>query len=171
MSERSFKYGGEEILTTLILIAFAVALTAYSWYRDKGKTRRGIGMAKRQFLGTVGQIGAILALVGWVLALIPESYIRAVMGGSSAVLSTVFGALIGTVTILPAFVAFPLAASLIERGAHVISVAAFVTTLTMVGFATFPIEVRHFGMRFTLLRNGASFVAALLIAIGMVIVL
>ena len=128
-------------------------------------------MAKRQLLGTVGQIGAILALVGWVLAMIPESYIRAVMGGSSAFLSTVYGAVIGTVTILPAFVAFPLAASLIERGAHVIAVAAFVTTLTMVGFATFPIEVRHFGMRFALLRNAASFVAALLIALGMVILL
>jgi len=156
---------------TAILIGLAVALVAYSWSQDKARTRRGIGMAKRQLLGTVGQIGAILALVGWVLAMIPESYIRAVMGGSSAFLSTVYGAVIGTVTILPAFVAFPLAASLIERGAHVIAVAAFVTTLTMVGFATFPIEVRHFGMRFALLRNAASFVAALLIALGMVILL
>ncbi len=158
-------------MPTAILIGLAVALVAYSWSQDKARTRRGIGMAKRQLLGTVGQIGAILALVGWVLAMIPESYIRAVMGGSSAFLSTVYGAVIGTVTILPAFVAFPLAASLIERGAHVIAVAAFVTTLTMVGFATFPIEVRHFGMRFALLRNAASFVAALLIALGMVILL
>ncbi len=158
-------------MTAIILVAVAVGLLLWSWLRDREKTVKSIHMAKGQFLGTAGQIGSILALIGLVLALIPEDYIRALLGGSSEALSTIFGAVIGTVTILPAFVAFPLAASLVDRGAHIIAVAAFITTLTMVGFATLPIEIRYFGKRFALLRNVSSFVAALIIAFGMVILL
>ena len=158
-------------MTAVILIAGAGIMLLVSWRFDHERTKESLRLAKAQFLGIALQIGAILALVGLVLAVIPEGYIRSLLGGSSVALSTLFGAAIGTVTILPAFVAFPLAASLIERGAHVVSVAAFITTLTMVGFATLPIEIRYFGKRFALLRNGASFFAALLIALGMVILL
>lgn len=158
-------------LSMILLITASISALAWSFYADRAKTVRSISMAKRLFLQTAGQIGAILALIGLVLALIPEEYIRTLLGGSSSVVSTLYGALIGTVTILPAFVAFPLAASLIDRGAHLVAVAAFVTTLTMVGFATLPLEIEHFGRRFALVRNALSFMAALLIAVGMVIIL
>ncbi|MDI6799402.1 MAG: hypothetical protein QMD53_01750 [Actinomycetota bacterium] len=45
--------------------------------------------------------------------------------------------------------------------------AALITTLTMVGFATIPIETSHFGKRFTILRNLMSFAAAMIIALMM----
>lgn len=159
------------MVSTVLLILGALAVLVWSYSRDRKKTARSIRIARGLFLQTAGQIGAILALVGLLLALIPEEYIRALLGGSSAALSTLYGAAIGTVTILPAFVAFPLAGSLVDRGAHLIAVAAFVTTLTMVGLATLPIEIGHFGKKFALLRNGFSFVAALLIALGMVVLL
>lgn len=154
----------------LLLVASAAALV-WSFTADRKKTFRSIAMAKQLFLQTAGQIGAILALIGLALALIPEEYIRTLLGGSSSALSTLYGAVIGTVTILPAFVAFPLAASLLARGSHLVAVAAFVTTLTMVGFATLPLEIEHFGKKFALVRNALSFLAALFIALGMVIIL
>ncbi len=158
-------------MNTVLLIVGALAVLVWSYLRDREKTARSLRIARRLFLQTAGQIGAILALVALLLALIPEEYIRALLGGPNASLSTLYGATIGTITILPAFVAFPLASSLVERGAHVIAVAAFITTLTMVGFATLPIEIAHFGKKFALLRNAFSFIAALLIALGMVVLL
>ncbi|MDZ7797973.1 MAG: hypothetical protein U5N56_13480 [Candidatus Marinimicrobia bacterium] len=44
------------------------------------------------------------------------------------------------------------------------TISAFVTTLVMVGVVTAPLEIKTLGKKFTLLRNGLSFVAALLIA-------
>ena len=158
-------------MSTVFLIVGALVVLAWSYLRDREKTAQSLRIARRLFLQTAGQIGSILALVGLLLALIPEQYIRVALGGPNASLSTLYGATIGTITILPAFVAFPLAGSLVERGAHVIAVAAFITTLTMVGFATLPIEIAHFGKKFALLRNAFSFVAALLIALGMVVLL
>jgi len=52
--------------------------------------------------------------------------------------------LIGTITLIPAFVAFPLVGSLMDSGAGIVTLTAFLTTLTMVGFVTFPLESRTF---------------------------
>jgi uncharacterized membrane protein YraQ (UPF0718 family) len=103
------------------------------------------------------------------LTVVPPSVISSLLGSENVALSGLAGATIGTVTIMPAFVAFPLSASLIAKGAHLVAVAAFITTLTMVGFATAPIEREYFGMRFTVVRNIVSFLAALDIAGGMVV--
>jgi uncharacterized membrane protein YraQ (UPF0718 family) len=112
-------------------------------------------------------VAGIMAIVGLVLALLPPDLIKRLLGGESTGLSTFFGAIIGTVTIMPAFIAFPLSKSLYLSGAHLVAIAAFLTTLTMVGLATFSIEAKHFGKKLTLARNGVSFAAALLIALGM----
>ena len=44
---------------------------------------------------------------------------------------------------------------------------AFLTTLTMVGIVTFPLERREFGLKFTITRNALSFVFAMVIALVM----
>ena len=46
-----------------------------------------------------------------------------------------------------------LAGSLVQKGAHLIAVAAFLTTLTMVGLVTMPIEIEHFDKKFAIIRN------------------
>jgi len=48
---------------------------------------------------------------------------------------------------------------------------AFLTTLTMVGIATFPLETREFGLKFAFIRNGLSFVFAIAIALVMGVIL
>jgi hypothetical protein len=44
-------------------------------------------------------------------------------------------------------------------------IAVFITTLTMVGFMTLPMEISIMGKRFTLLRNVLSIIAALIIGL------
>jgi len=158
-------------LTTLLLLIGAGIGLVWSFIKDRGKTIESIRVAKSRFVGTAVEIVGVLALVGLFFAFVPPNSIKELLGGANVFLSGLYGSLIGTVTIIPAFVAFPLSASLVEKGAHLVAVAAFITTLTMVGFATAPIEMDHFGKRFTLVRNGLSFAFALVIAMGMMIFL
>ena len=157
--------------STIILIIGALLGLGWSFYKSKDKTKKSIKLAKNRFFGIAGEIVAILALIGLFFAVIPDGTIQWLLGGSDYSLSALAGALIGTVTIIPAFVAFPLSASLADEGAHLFAIAAFITTLTMVGFATAPIEIEHFGKKFTLVRNILSFLIALAIAAGMVLIL
>lgn len=158
-------------MTTLIMVLLALGFLLFSIIKSRKKTIESVKIAKKLFLNTFVEVAGVMALVGLVLALLPPDLIQQLLGGESKILSTVFGALIGTVTIMPAFIAFPLSKSLYMSGAHLVTIAAFLTTLTMVGVATYPIEVRHFGRKFTLVRNSISFMMALLIALGMGILL
>ncbi len=67
--------------------------------------------------------------------------------------------------------AFPLVGSFVNVGASIIPAVAFLTTLTMVGIVTFPLEKKEFGFKFALVRNLLSFVAALVIAMAMGVIL
>jgi len=73
--------------------------------------------------------------------------------------------------LIPAFVAFPLVGSFVDVGASIIPAVAFLTTLTMVGIVTFPLEKKEFGFKFSLVRNILSFISALLIAAVMGVIL
>ena len=75
------------------------------------------------------------------------------------------------VTLIPAFVAFPLVGSMVDMGASIVPSVAFLTTLTMVGLVTFNLESQEFGKRFTIARNSISFVFAMLIALAMGVIL
>ncbi len=158
-------------MTTIILISLAVVSFLVSATKSKSKTLMSLKIAKGLFLSIFIQIISVMALIGLMLAVIPQQTIENLLGSGNELLSTFYGALIGTVTIIPGFIAFPLSKSLYESGAHLIAIAAFITTLTMVGFATIPIERKYFGNKFTIYRNSLSFVFAICIALGMGLIL
>ena len=79
----------------------------------------------------VGQIIGILLLIGLILTFIPPEVIKNVLGESNVFISTVISALASSITLIPAFVAFPLVGSLVDAGASIIPAVAFLTTLTM----------------------------------------
>ena len=72
---------------------------------------------------------------------------------------------------IPSLIAFPLAASLLEGGAAVGTVAGFIASLTMIGVVSLPVEVRELGVKMTALRNGLGFLFALAIAVVMGVLL
>ena len=141
-------------------IAFVVSL-----FKDKKKTMRSIKMAVGMMKGLVGQVVAILLLIGLLLTFIPPELITKYLSGTNTIMATVISALVGAITLIPAFVAFPLAGSLADAGLGVVPLVSFITTLTMVGFVTLPLEKREFGLKFALSRNILSFVFAILIAL------
>jgi len=108
----------------------------------------------------------IIGLIGIMLTILAPETIKQVFSNAS-LWSTVAAAIVGSITLIPAFIAFPLAASLIREGAGVMPIAAFVTTLTMVGIITLPMEINLLGRRYTFLRNALSFLAAIIIALVM----
>ncbi len=114
-----------------------------------------------------GEIIGILFLIGLILTFIPPEAIRQYAGKSNSIVTTIVFAIVGCITLIPAFVAFPLAGSLVNAGASIVPVVAFLTTLTMVGIVTFPLEKKEFGGKFTLIRNSLSFLFAIVIALIM----
>ena len=54
---------------------------------------------------------------------------------------------------------------LLERGAGYMQIAAFVSSLMMVGVMTFSIESKYFSKKAALIRNVSAFVFSFLVAV------
>jgi len=156
---------------TIGLWIITIAWFAISIIKDKNKTINSIKMSSGLMKSMIGEIIGILFLIGLILTFIPPDTIRHYLGGANVFFSTVISAFVGSITLIPAFVAFPLVGSLINAGASIIPVVAFLTTLTMVGIVTFPLERREFGLKFALTRNILSFGSAIVIALIMGVIL
>jgi uncharacterized membrane protein YraQ (UPF0718 family) len=117
--------------------------------------------------GMIGSILAVVFSVGMLITFIPPAEIAAYVAKESTLFATIISASFGTVTLIPAFIAFPLVGSLVRAGVSIIPAVSFLTTLTMVGVVTFPLEKKEFGIKFALSRNVLSFIFAILIALAM----
>jgi uncharacterized membrane protein YraQ (UPF0718 family) len=148
-----------------ILYGAAIGGLAVSFVKDRAKTKQALMRAWKPFHNLLPDFAGILALVGLVLTVISPEIISRIVGGESGLLGMGVAALVGAITLIPGFIAFPLAYSLLERGAGIMQVAVFVSTLMMVGFITLPLERKHFGPRITYLRNGLSFVFSFVVAL------
>lgn len=155
-----------DVFTLAIWIGTFVFLVI-SFTKDKVKTKQALKMAFGMGKGMLASILSIIFAIGLILTVLPPMEIASFVGKQSVLLATVVAALFGTITLVPAFIAFPLVGTLVGAGVGVVPSVAFLTTLTMVGVVTFPLEKKEFGIKFTAVRNGLSFLFAIAIALVM----
>lgn len=156
---------------TIALWVITLIWFIYSMIKDKKRTLGAMKKSKGMMGSMLPQILGILFLIGLILTFIPPEMIKNYLGGSNPILATVVSALVGSITLIPAFVAFPLVGSMVDMGASVMPAVGFLTTLTMVGFVTFNLEKKEFGTKFALTRNLLSFGFAIVISLLMGVVI
>ncbi|GEM_PF-136930 len=163
-SETSFHADGRKGNNVIILYAFTAAALLVSFIADMRKTIRGLEIALKRFLRIGPAFLTMLVLVSIALFVFPEETIARSLTSGSIWLATGIGTLIGSIAVMPGFIAFPLGSVLRNSGAPYMVVSGFTTTLMMVGILTFPMEKKYFGVRLALLRNLLAFLTALAVA-------
>lgn len=159
-----------DVFTIAVWIGTAGFLI-FSLIKDKGRTKKVFQKAFGLGKGLVVSIVSIVFLIGLVLTILPPQEIAVFAQEQDMLLSTVASAAFGTITLIPAFIAFPLVGTLVDAGVSIIPSVAFLTTLTMVGVVTFPLEKKEFGAKFAITRNALSFAFAVLIALVMGVII
>ena len=133
-----------------------------SFVKDREKTKLVLKKAWRSLENILPSILAILLLIGFILTFLDAQAVSNLLGTDSGAFGMVIAAVVGCVTLIPGFVAFPLAASLLASGAGYAQIAIFISTLMMVGIATLPLEMNCFGRRIALKRNILSLILAVI---------
>ncbi|MBR0577194.1 permease [Proteiniclasticum sp. BAD-10] len=141
-----------------------LALLAFSFWKDKKKTRMALKKAWKAFENILPEFLVVILLVGVLLAVADPKLISSILGAESGWTGVILAALVGAITLIPGFVAFPMAALLLQGGAGYMQIGAFVSTLMMVGVVTMPVEMKVFGKKLTFLRNGLAFLFSFLVA-------
>lgn len=149
----------------IIFITLSAVLSAASFAFDRKKTVEGFKRGWKMFKSILIPFLDILILVSVALYLIPPAIISRYLGPESGAIGLAMAAVIGSITLIPGFISYPIAAGLIQQGASYTVVATFMTTLMMVGVVTLPLEIRYFGKLVAITRNSLNFVAAVIIGL------
>ncbi|HUV00038.1 MAG TPA: hypothetical protein VMW32_03640 [Bacteroidales bacterium] len=150
-----------------LLIFFTGGCLIFSLIANPNKTWNGIRKGLTMFLKLLPVLILMLALVSIALFLIPNETLIKYMGEGSGTKGWVTASLIGSVALIPGFIAYPLCGILIDNGVAYSVIAVFITTLMMTGFLTLPVEVKFFGWKVSVIRNLVSLAAALFIGLIM----
>lgn len=147
----------------LYIVAGLALLVSLVFSREK--TIRSVKIAARRFIKIFPAFLIMITLVSVVLYLVPDVVISRYLGSENKFTAMTLAALLGSVTYMPGFIAFPLAGILLQKGVAYMVIAAFTTTLMMVGVLTAPIEKAYFGLKVTIIRNVIGFFIALVVAV------
>lgn len=158
-------------MDTYILYGVTILLLVFSYLKDKKKTKMSLRKAWKAFENILPEFVVVIFLVGVLLAILNPEAISKVIGSDSGWFGVVLAAVVGAITLIPGFIAFPTAAMLLQNGAGYMQIGAFVSTLMMVGVVTIPVEIKYFGKKLTILRNVIAFVFSFVVAyiIGLVV--
>ena len=151
----------------IVLYALTGAALAASLVGSRGKTLGALRMAGVRLVKTLPAFLTMLVLFSVAITLAPQETLRTVLGREGGWLSVALAAAIGSVTLMPGFIAFPLSGALRAQGVPYMVLGAFTTTLMMVGVLTYPLESRYFGRNVTLIRNAISLAIALAVSLVM----
>jgi len=158
------------MFTILLYIGSAIFL-AFSFFQDRKKTKLALKKALNAFLNILPDFAAVLALVAVLLTFVSPEIITRLLGEQAGAAGLFLASVVGSITLIPGFVAFPLAATLLQRGAGLVTIAVFISTLMMVGVVTFPLEKKFFGLKEALWRNSLSYVWAFFVGLAIAVVL
>ena len=144
---------------------FTAVLTAILFFIDRKKTVKGLKIGLKKIRKNSPVFLNMIILVAFSLYFISDDLILRFLGDGSGAVGVALAGGLGSLAFMPGFVAFPLAGILLEKGVSYTVIAAFTTTLMMVGIVTYPIEKDFFGLKITIIRNIISLIMAIIVSI------
>ena len=149
-----------------IFYAFILVSTLVSLFINKNKTKQAYSIAIKKLFNILPSLIMMVILVSLVLYYTPDRTIVNLLGEKSKFLGVGLGLFLGSITLMPGFIAFPLAGILLQKGVLYMVLSAFTSSLMMVGILTYPIEKEYFGPKVTVMRNSISLLITIIVALA-----
>lgn len=151
-------------MSSLFLYIAVAILFLISYKKDKNKSKRAFLKGIKSIENILPQFLGIILVVGLTLAILNPEIISSIIGESSGVMGVALSAVLGSVAMMPTFVAFSTGDMLLKSGAGMAQVAALISTLTLIGVITIPLESKYIGKRATFYRNLLAFIFSFIVA-------
>ena len=158
-------------MTSYIFYSIAITLFILSYIKDKSKTKIALKKAFKSFENIMPQFLSIIIIVGIILSILNTDTISKLIGSESGFLGVFLSSIVGSIVLIPTFVAFSTADTLLKSGAGYAQVGSLVSTLTLVGVMTFTLESKSIGKKAAFYRNLIAFLFSFIVAFFMEMVL
>ncbi len=150
------------------LLFLALSIVAFAGlgivYREKGS--RALHISWEYFQELVFILPAVMILMGLFAVWVRRETVVKYLGKESGLPGLMISILLGTLPTGPLYVAFPLAAMLLKKGARLANVMVFLSAWACIKLPQELMELQFLGWKFTLLRLGLT--VALVMPMGIV---
>jgi len=145
------------LVPTIIMGALAVILLLIGSYRGEGQHIVGMRSALRMTVEILPLLIFAFIVAGMVQVLVPQQLLSKWVGAESGMRGVLIGTVTGALAPGGPYVSLPVAAGLLQAGAGVGTMVAFLTGWSLWAVSRLPMEVGIMGWKFTLIRIASTF--------------
>jgi uncharacterized membrane protein YraQ (UPF0718 family) len=145
------------LVPTIIMGVLAVILFLIGYSKGEGQHIIGMRSALRMTVQILPLLIFAFIVAGMVQVLIPQELLSKWVGAESGMRGILIGTVAGALAPGGPYVSLPVAAGLLQAGAGVGTMVAFLTGWSLWAVSRLPMEVGIMGWRFTLIRIASTF--------------
>lgn len=145
------------LVPTIIMAALAVIFLLIGYYKGQGQHIIGMKSALRMTVQILPLLIFAFIVAGMVQVLVPHEMLSKWVGVESGIRGILIGTVAGALAPGGPYVSLPVAAGLLQAGAGVGTMVAFLTGWSLWAVSRLPMEVGIMGWRFTLIRIASTF--------------
>jgi len=150
-------------LIALIFVGLAI------WIPDTAA--RSLKVTWDYFIEMAAILPAVFILMGLMEIWIPKDKIQKWLGNGSGIKGAAISVALGTLPTGPLYVAFPMTATLIRKGASITNMVIFLGSWAALKIPQLMVEIKFLGIEFALLRFALTLGALLLVGLLMEVIL
>jgi uncharacterized membrane protein YraQ (UPF0718 family) len=139
-----------------LVLSVVIAVTLSLIFPVKG--RNTLHVSWQYFKEMVFILPAVLVIMGLFMVWVDRSVVIRYLGEGSGIKGMLISILLGTLPTGPLYVGFPMAAALLQKGARVSNVLAFLCAWAALSIPAELMELRFMGWKFMLARLGLTVV-------------
>ena len=135
------------LLLGMIMVIVVVLLSVFP-----AKTEAVTSISQEYFIEMIIILPAVMVIMGLFAVFIPNETVVKYLGKTSGIKGIALSILIGTLPTGPLYIAFPMAASLMKKGASISNIVVFLSAWACIKIPQEMVEFRFLGAEFMFLR-------------------
>lgn len=146
------------LIPTIIMAVLAAVLFTISTVKGEGQNIAGLKIGYNLLIQVLPLLIFAFIIAGLIQTMLPRDLLTRWVGTESGIRGIIIGTIAGGLTPGGPYVSLPIVAGLINSGASVGTMVAFLTSWSLWAVARLPMEVGILGWKFTLLRVASTFI-------------
>lgn len=147
----------------ILTLTIAVAGVLVSLFPENRE--QVIDTSMRFLYEMISILPAIVILIGLFAVFVPKQLVADYLGRASGLKGFLLAIFLGALPTGPLYVAFPLAAAMLKKGARRANIIVFLTAWACVKLPQELVEIQFMGIEFTIIRFGLTVVASVLMGL------
>ncbi len=152
-------------LQSIIVLIGTAVIAGILVYLFPDNRDRVVDTSLRFFYEMISILPAIVILIGLFAVFVPKQMVADYLGHASGVKGFLLAIFLGALPTGPLYVAFPIAAAMLKKGARAANMIVFLTAWACIKLPQEMVELKFMGLEFTLLRFSLTVTAAVVMGL------